>query len=759
MPGLADSTVSSSSRPLPVRLRPDVSVEEQRYGGRTWWVFKEPVGMNYFRFREEDYFVLTLLDGRHSLDEIQAAFRRRFAPEKIGVAELQSFIGQAFQSGLLLTDQPGQGAELLQRRNEKKARELKAAVSNLLAVRFKGVDPEGFLNWLHPRLKWIYTRWFTVVYFALALSALLLVTVQFDAFRSRLPAFHEFFQAKNAVWMAVALAFSKVLHELGHGLTCKHYGGECHEMGVMLLVLTPCLYCNVSDSWMLPNKWHRAAIGAAGMYVELFLASVATFVWWVTEPGMLNYLSLSTMFVCSTSTVLVNGNPLMRYDGYFILSDLLEVPNLAQKSRSVFVAVLSKYCLGLDTSHQERMLPEKGRGWFFAYTVASTIYRWVVLVGILWFLNQVFKPYNLEVLGRVITLVVLWGLVAVPAWQMWKFFRVPGRIAQVKPRRLALSVALAGLAAALVALVPVPHHVYTAVVIEARDADRVYVTHPGRLAWRAELEPGATVQDGQVLTVLSNPDLELELAELAGQVESARLHLRNLNRQRRADPAAAADIPSAEKALDDLEERFAQRRQDRDRLTLRVPPAKDLRTPDGSRPERRVLPPPAVPPAPSEGRLPAWSGNVLDESADGAWLERETLFCLIGDPRRLDAVLVIDQGDVEFVDRRGGQEVEIQLDALPGRIFRGRISQVAQGELKLAPRELSAKVGGELQTRTDKSGAERPESTSYQARVPLDDLEGGLLLAYRGRSKIHVPSRTLGQILWRYLSQTIRFRL
>ena len=81
------------------------------------------------------------------------------------------------------------------------------------------------------------------------------------------------------------MAVVKVLHEFGHGLSCKHFGGECHEMGVMLLVFTPCLYCNVSDSWMLPNKWHRAAIGAAGMYVELFLASIATFVWWFSEPG------------------------------------------------------------------------------------------------------------------------------------------------------------------------------------------------------------------------------------------------------------------------------------------------------------------------------------------------------------------------------------------------------------------------------------------------------------------------------------------
>ena len=113
----------------------------------------------------------------------------------------------------------------------------------------------------------------------------MLVLVEFETFRSKLPEFHQFFSLYNAFLLTVTLAFTKVLHEFGHGLSCKHFGGECHEMGVMILVLTPCLYCNVSDSWMLPNKWHRAAIGAAGMYVELVMASICTFIWWFSRAG------------------------------------------------------------------------------------------------------------------------------------------------------------------------------------------------------------------------------------------------------------------------------------------------------------------------------------------------------------------------------------------------------------------------------------------------------------------------------------------
>jgi putative peptide zinc metalloprotease protein len=131
------------------------------------------------------------------------------------------------------------------------------------------------------------------------------------------------------MWLALTLCVTKVLRVRPRPR--KHFGGERYEIGVMMLVLTPCLYCNVSDSWMLPNRWHRAAIGAAGMYVELVLASIACFIWWFTVPGPLNYICLNVMFVSSVSTVMFNANPLLRYDGYYILSDVLEIPTCGKK--------------------------------------------------------------------------------------------------------------------------------------------------------------------------------------------------------------------------------------------------------------------------------------------------------------------------------------------------------------------------------------------------------------------------------------------
>jgi putative peptide zinc metalloprotease protein len=364
MATLADSLVSSSSRKLPIRVRPDLRARQHRYQGRVYWVVKDPVGLQYFRFEEEEFAILQMLDGESSLDEIAERFEREFPPQTIRVEELQQFIGMLHRSNLVITDAVGQGAQLKKRRDERKSKERWATLANILSIRFKGIDPDRLLNFLHPYVAWFFRVPAIVCCCLLALAALTLVTVQFDVFRTRLPDFHTFFDAQNWLWLGITLAVTKVLHEFGHGMSCKHLGGECHEMGVMLLVMTPCLYCNVSDSWMLPNRWHRAAIGAAGMYVEVVLASICTFIWWFSDPDtVINNIALNVMFISSVSTVMFNANPLLRYDGYYILSDILEIPNLRQKASTILNRKLGKWCLGLEEP-EDPFLPKRHQGLF-----------------------------------------------------------------------------------------------------------------------------------------------------------------------------------------------------------------------------------------------------------------------------------------------------------------------------------------------------------------------------------------------------------
>lgn len=746
MATLADSLVSSSSRKLPIRKRPDLRARQQRYQGRLYWVVKDPVGLQYYRFEEEEFAILQMVDGESSLEEIAERFEREFPPQTIRTEELQQFIGQLHRSGLVITDAPGQGQQLVKRRGEKVRRQRLASYANIMSLRFKGVDPERFFNFIYPYIRWFFSARTFALCILLALAALTLVLVQFDVFRNRLPSFQSFFQAQNWLWLALTLTCTKILHELGHGLMCKHFGGECHEIGVMFLVLTPCLYCNVSDSWMLPNRWHRAAIGAAGMYVEIVLASICTFIWWFTEPGPLNYTCLNVMFISSVSTVLFNANPLLKYDGYYILSDILEIPNLRQKASTILGRKLGKWCLGLEEP-EDPFLPKRKQWLFALYTVAAAIYRWVVVLSILYFLHKVFEPYRLKIVGQMIAAASVYGLILQPVVQIYKFFKVPGRFGKVKRWRLYTTLAILGAAVAGICLIPFPSHVYAPLDVQARNAATVYVEVDGFLE-QVHVRPGEQVTKGQPLAQLRNVDLELKIANLIGERDTYKAQLAGLKYARYDDPQASDEIGRVQKSLESVEAQLAQQEADRRELQLTAPQ-------DGT-----VLPPPRVDDrTDGSSQLPQWSGSPFDRENRGAAFRMGTKFCQIGDPNRLEARLVIDQGDVEFVAE--GQRAEIMMDQSAEFVYVSTIERVSTEDLKVTPTNLSGLHGGPLPSQMTPAGVAEPLSPVFEALVPLPENDPHQLLRVGliGRAKITTQPRTLFERLYRYVKQTFNFEL
>lgn len=748
MATLAESLVSSSSRKLPIRVRPDLRARRHRYQGRIYWVVKDPVGLQYYRFEEEEFAILQMLDGQSSLDDIAERFEQEFPPQTIRTEELQQFIGMLHSSGLVITDAAGQGVQLKKRRDERTKKQRRAAMTNVLALRFKGFDPERILTFLYPYVRWFFSVPALVCCILFALAALTLVIVQFDVFQSRLPSFQSFFAAENWFSLAITLCLTKILHEFGHGLSCKHFGGECHEIGVMFLVLTPCLYCNVSDSWMLPNRWHRAAIGAAGMYVELVLASMATFIWWFTEPGPLNYYCLNVMFICSVSTILFNANPLLRYDGYYILSDILEIPNLRQKATTILGRKFGKWCLGLEEP-DDPFLPKRKQWLFALYTVAAALYRWVVVLSILYFLNKVFEPYGLKILGQLIAVGAIYGLLVQPLMQVYKYFKVPGRMANVKRPRMYATLFVMVAAVVGVCAVPLPMHIYCPVEVQARDAESVYVKVDGILD-EVFVQPGQQVVEGQPLAQLRNLDVKMAVIELAGERDVLEAQLRGLNRAEINDPRAGGQIEPITEQLAKVKELLAERKLDQQRLRLVAPQA------------GTVLPPPQVPKHQvHEADLPTWSGSPLEPENLGATLLADTKFCEIGDPHRLEARLVIDQGDIGLLGDKTGQPVEIMLAQSAGYVYKSTLEKVADETMKVSPTHLSSLNGGELATQMTPAGVPEPLSPVIEAIVPLpeDNRHGLLRIGLVGRAKIRTEARTLAFRLWRYLARTFNFEL
>ena len=745
MSTLAESLVSSSSRALTVRKRPDLTANRQRYQGTGYWVVKEPVGLQYFRFHDEEYFILNMLDGHVSLQQIKDGFESRFAPQKITFGDLQQFIGMLHRSGLVISNSPGQGKALRERGRKKKNKETLGKFANVFALRYRGFDPEKILNGILPWFGWIFTIPALLGFITLLIAAALLLASQYDTVYAKLPTFQQFFAADRWIILAGTMAIVKVLHEFGHGLSCKKFGGECHEIGFMLLVFTPCLYCNVSDAWMLPNKWKRVWIGAAGIYVEMILASFAAFIWFFTENGTtINDLCLNMMFLNVISTVMVNGNPLLRFDGYYILMDAVEIPNLRQKSTEVLKRWFQKTCLGLELQ-DDPFLPTRGKFMFAMFTIASVIYRWVVVFSIVWFVIKVLEPYGLEAVGRMIAVVGFFGLVAQPIIQTWKFCRTPGRLSKVKRKPLLVSLLIFAAAIVGVCYIPLPHHIDCGFEVRPSEAGAVYAGTAGRIEWT--VSPKADVQTGDPIAVLQNPDLQIRLAELKGEETISKVKLRNLTYQVRDNPAIKAQIETQVELLESVQHLRTKTQEEIDRLTVRA-----------KRDGFVVEPPFREPQKTGDGRLPGWTGSPLNAKNIGALLTADDVICEISAPDAYEAVLVIGQGDVQLV--REGQAVDMKFDSRRMETFSGAITEKSNEPLEATSVSMSSQTGGDLQTEIDPAtGMVKPRSVSYQARVPLK-LDGTLVRpGYRGSAKIHVDPMSLGQRLWRVIAKTFNFEL
>jgi putative peptide zinc metalloprotease protein len=731
-------TESVSERPVALRKRPDLIARSyidraDRLGSRRRWRVKDPVSLEYFEFSDQEFAILEMLDGSATLAGIRSRFEQAFAPLQLGLGQLQNYLYGLYESGLVLAEPPGQGGQLLKRRRDRARREMTSRVFNILSFRLRGIDPQALLDWLHTRLQWMFSAWFLAACAVLVVAAAILAGVQFDVIRSRFPALDEFLTADNMVWLIFVLAAAKVLHELAHGLTCRHFGGECHELGLMFLVFTPCLYCNVSDAWMVPGRRERILISAAGVMAELVLAALCTFLWWFSQPGLFNSICLDVMLVCSVSTVAFNANPLLRYDGYFILADLLHESNLSQKSSTLVRRVIHDWFCGIPWS--DRSWRAADRPVLLAlYGVLSAAYRTFVLAMILWVSYAFFKAQGLPSVGWAVVFLGLASVLFAPLAGTFSFLKDPLAWRRLDRRRMNR------LAAALA--IPLPRRIKAEVVLDAPQAARVYVPVAGRLL--EAVPTGTAVKRGAILARLANSQLQRDLEKTTGERNQAQRYLENLEASRAEDSSASAQIPAARETLESLERRLAQQQRDEACLVLRSPA------------EGVVLPPPVR--SQREIRRPAlagWSGTPLDAINSGCWLETGTLFCQVGDPLAVAPQLLIGQSDIDLV--RPGQRVRLCVNEWPSAVLTGTIAEVAAINLQVLPRAPATR--GEVAARRDPAGVMQPAEVTYTARVALDAHTQSLLLRGRGSSRVTTSPVPLAARLYRALRQTFHFHL
>lgn len=733
----AGSLSAGKDRPIPLRRRADLTIVPQWFGGRRWFVVKDPVALKFFHLTEEEHAILTLLDGQASPAAIKAQFERQFAPRRLSPERLQAFFVELHRRGLVLADAVGQGTELAQRRSRREQRGLLSLAERLLVIRFRGINPQALLDWLQPRFGWLLDGRGFLLWALLIASAAGVLLSRGSELARRVPDVQHFLTPANLGWLGIALILVKTLHELGHALAARRFGCSIPEMGVQLFFFLPCLYTNVSDSWLLPSKWQRMAVSAAGIYVELALASLALLLWWAAEPGALASICFSIMVVASVGTLVLNGNPLMRYDGYYLLSDFVEVPNLEARSRRQLLGWLAETCLGAGgqeadpTEHQSPLLA--------IYALAALIYRAVVLVGMYVALRTLLAPWSLEPAGDILLVAAVIGLVVPLLSTLGQSLMQAHRERQFRPQRLLVTcgVAIALLAAAL--FVPLPQRVIAPAMIEPRDARGVYVPVAGTL--QSAAKPGEIVRRGDVLARLESPELARDLARLEAERRAQVLHLTHLETLRAANAADASAIPAAQEAIADLDARISQVQSLAARLTLVAPC-------DGI-----VLPPPVVNSKSTSIQLAAWSGTPLDRENRGSFLTTGTLVGLVAPAEGLTALAIVEQSDVALVEP--GASARLVLPQASGGAIAGTVEEVSRLEVDRAPAELLA--AGLIPVATNATGAAQPVQTAYQVRIALKTTPRDAIAGQVARVAIAAPAQPLATRIARWLGDSFRF--
>ncbi len=657
---------------LTLRTRPDLQWTRDDSGSETKWIASDPLTLEHFHLRDQEHWLLHALDGTTSLEQLRKLFEQRYAPLRLSASQLNRFLMHLHQLGLIISDVMGQDEVFNKRRTNRLAAKRAAFWSNPLSIALPGIDARQLIDRLYVVSRWLFHP--TTLVLGLMFAVIIAGFIVFDLGSARLKAPHwqQLLSPAYALTYFVLLACIKAIHELAHGLTCRHFGGRCREIGVLLLCGIPTLYCDVTDAWRIPSRWQRALIASAGMLVELFIAAVAGLVWWTTQPGDLHVIAFWVMLCCSTSTLFFNLNPLIRSDGYFILSDALNRPNLWQDSRTLCRAWLRRLMLGTSNSARAQD-SARMRSFMIWYAIASNVYCYFLVFTILYFAFRYLEPLGLQLLALLLAVFTLSGILVPLAMQAVRFLSNPAERSSLRPVRASLILTVLFLLVLVVLFAPLPHHVSARGWTEPASAKPIYVAVPGTLG--DVLTAGTQIEAQQPIATLSNDELELRAAKLNSDIGMLTTQLENYRKLQAEDKSVSPLIPTTEKALADLLNQLKLCNQDVERLTLKAPIAGYI-----------VAPPKVEKDDHSGTHLISWQGNPLEPQNRGAWMEVGQLICYVVPHDAQSVTLLINQYDV--VDVRPGQTVALKVQQGPVKTLQGEITAVAHARISDLPPSL-----------------------------------------------------------------------
>lgn len=691
-----DSTTESPQRNQAScpRLRGDLVFREIEMGAQPMVVCKDPIARTYFYFSQSEHELLGLADGNRSTDQIAVVMTDRYPTAQVRADVVESFFSIARQQGLIQSHGDLNASSSL---NATESRVRHRRIRSLLAIRFRGIHPGKLLDLISPIGKVLFCRAAKGLW-AIALAfCVLAIVVHFRSFADDLASIASN-PLSSFVWIAIAIGLAKVVHEIGHAMACRHLGCECPAIGIMLLLGIPCLYADVSDAWMLRRRSDRMFISAAGMYLESWIAILATFVWLASNHGAARDVSVTLIAVCSVSTLLINANPLLRYDGYYLLSDATGTANLASRARSSLMSTVHQW-LGktpIATSSS----------WMSTYALASLIYRWIILFTVVMIVFQTLKSFHLEDLGIAAVCLIV-GMAFVK------------KVTQLKSK-LAAKACWFVAASVIMLLIPIPQSVVAPMIIHPAQSQPIQVTEPGFLEQQVPL--GTLVESDDVVGSLSSPMLVLRHAAAMAAKNTIDSQLSSVERLRSSRPQTAAAIPTLRKTKRSAEMLVKVRSESLNRLKLVATHSGMLYPPIAMVQQGDVTPTPTMPIA-------------------GQWIPAGQRIAIVGDPHRRDAILYVR--DQQLSNVSVGMNVTFLFPSAAKSTNSGTVVSIGSKPCRQFPAQL-----------IEKQWLNQSESNVYPVHVRLDSSGDDQVVFQIGKAKIETSSQCVLNRIYRLVCET-----
>ena len=530
------------------RLLPHVRIYPHTYRGQRWYVLQDTTSGRYHRLTPDSYQLVNGMDGKHT---VQALWNKacEAGGESIPTQEeVVQLLMQLHANDLLHCDVTPDSVELFERYTKKKREKWKRWLTQPLSLKFPLYNPDDLLTrWAHY-CSWVFSWKGGLLWLVVVIPALLLAGQHWRELTNNLS--DQVLSVDNLLVLVLVFPFVKALHELGHGFAAKTWGGSVHEMGVMFLVFAPIPYVDASSSSAFRSKYKRAVVGMAGMLTEVFLAALAMYVWVLAEPGIVRAMAFNTMLIAGISTVIVNGNPLLRFDGYYVLTDLIEMPNLAQRGQKYLTYLSDRYLFGA----KELTPPGDSRSekaWFVGYTILSWFYRVFIFVTIILFIAGKFF-----ILGVLLAIIASIGLFGKPLWKGCKHLAESPTLHRYRSRAIKITIGIVAITVLLLSLAPMPLRTQSEGVVWLPDQALVRAKTDGFLQ-RWLVEPGTYVSAGSPLLIMENTQTKGELAIAQARVDEIQARY---NAEQFSNPVQAnvllQQLDYEKKSLDEVNRRY-----------------------------------------------------------------------------------------------------------------------------------------------------------------------------------------------------------